>query len=63
MANVNLPAATGSGKEYTIANDSGSDITLDGDGAETIDGAATYDIPDDRSITVVDYASGKWAII
>ena len=36
------PAATMEGRRLTIKNNGVGTITIDGDGAETIDGAATY---------------------
>lgn len=40
---VTLPTATSkSGESYYLKNSSGATVTIDGDGAETIDGAATY---------------------
>jgi len=60
---VDLPEATGSGRRYIIKNINTGTVTVDPDSTETIDGASSYDIPQWESITVVDYASGKWVII
>lgn len=64
--NINLPPATGSGADYTINNDSGGVVTVVADTTgtpDTIDGVASRNLQVDESITVVDYASDKWAII
>lgn len=51
---VTLPAAgtVGAGYITTIKNAGSGTITIDGDGAETIDGATTVDIGPDQSMTV-----------
>jgi hypothetical protein len=60
---IDLPAATGSGRRFTIKNINTGTVTIDPDGAETVDGAASYAVPQWDSITVLDYASGAWVII
>ena len=63
---VNLPPATGSGADHTIANDSGDIIVVTADTTgtpDTIDGVATYNLYDGESISVVDIEADKWAII
>jgi len=63
---VNLPAATGSGRILNIKKIDASayTVTVDGNGAETIDGAATYVISAQWvNITIQDGASGAWYII
>ena len=59
---VLLPAATGTGKMFRVKNINTGVVTLDGSGAETIDGETTQAINRWDSISVVDYVSGKWAI-
>ncbi len=38
---VNLPAATGSGRQYSISNVGAGMVTIDGDSSDTIDGLTT----------------------
>ena len=64
---VNLPTAVGiAGKSYTVKDESGdaatSNITIDGNGGETIDGALTYVINTDRGEVTIysDGATGRW---
>ncbi len=59
-----LPPATGSGRVLVYKNRSGTFTwTLDGDGSETIDGAATLALTANQCVTVIDYATGQWAVI
>lgn len=60
---VTLPAATGSGQEITIKNRNTNTITVEGDGTDSIDGASNATLTANQKITVLDYASGQWAII
>lgn len=64
---VTLPAATGSGRILTFKKTdvAANAVTLDGAGAETIDGAATNTDIDAQwdTLTIVDGASGAWSII
>ncbi len=63
---VTLPAATGSGRILNIKKIDASayPVTIDGNGAETIDGAATYVILTQYvNITIQDGAAGAWYII
>ena len=63
---VNLPPATGSGRDHTITNDTGDIVAVTADTtgvADTINGVATYNMSDGESITVVAYVADKWAII
>jgi hypothetical protein len=59
---ITLPAATATGRMYIIKNIGAGDCTVDGNGAETIDGAATQTLNQWESIEIVDYASGAWII-
>lgn len=60
---INLLAATGSGKFYKIKNANLGIVTVDGNGTETIDGSETQAVTQWESLTVVDYAIGKWVIV
>ena len=63
---VTLPSATGSGRILNIKkiDASASTVTIDGFGAETIDGAATYVISTQWvNITIQDGAAGAWYIL
>ena len=66
MTAVNLPAAAtaGTGYKYQIKNLAASyTLTIDPNGAETIDGSATFDISSQyESITIVTNGS-NWFII
>jgi len=66
MADVNLPPATGSGKEYAVANASGADISLVADVTGTADdivGDASETMTDGEALDVVDYKADKWVIV
>jgi hypothetical protein len=60
---VALPAATGTGKPYTIKNVGSGLITIDGNGSDTIDGSLTQSLLSLESLTLVDSATGVWDII
>jgi hypothetical protein len=60
---INLPAATGTGREYIIKNINTGLVTIDGNGSETIDGSTTASIMQWESAQIVDYSSGAWIII
>jgi len=59
---VGLPAAAeaGAGWVVTVANNGGGTITLDGDGADTINGTATISIAAGTSREIVWASSGSW---
>lgn len=59
---ITLPTAVGyAGREFVIDNASGGNITLDGNGAETIEGETTQTLPNDSAIHV--YSDGaNWRI-
>jgi len=58
-----LPAATGSGQTYRIANEgtTGVVVTIDADGSETIKGSTTQALYPGEDLVITDYESGKWA--
>jgi len=59
-----LPPATGSNRVLVMKNRSGAySWTLDGDGSETIDGAATLVLTANQCATLIDYTTGQWAVI
>lgn len=58
-----LPAATGSNRIITVENTGTGLLTVDGNAAETINGATTQVIGQYASVTLRDYASGKWIIM
>lgn len=66
---VDLPAATGSGREITVkrhVGDLSASLTLDADGAETIDGSTTLVMSPAAvgpSATIKDDVAGEWIII
>lgn len=60
---VTLPPATGSALVYVIKNVGTGIITIDGDGADTIDGAATYFIYQNCTCVVIDVAAGVWDVL
>lgn len=63
---VDLPAATGSGRILNVKkiDASANTVTIDGNGAETIDGVATYVISAQWvNITIQDGAAGLWYIL
>lgn len=66
---VDLPIATGSGREITVkrqVNDLSASLTLDADGAELIDGKGTLVMSPAAvgpSATIKDDVTGEWIII
>jgi hypothetical protein len=58
---VNLPTAADVGREYIIKNSGAGTITVDPDGAETIDGAATFTLATGACITIVSTGT-NWII-
>ena len=60
---VTLPAATGTDRPITVRNVNTGYITIDVGGGGTIDGSLTQVLSQFDSMTAVDYAIGKWAII
>jgi len=60
---VTLPTAVGiSGRQYTIKNSASGNITIDGNGTETIDGSLTAVLIPYTSLTVVS-DNANWIII
>jgi hypothetical protein len=60
----NLPAATGSKKAYTIKMINTGAVSITANGADTIDGSATAILTIQyTSVELIDYATGKWAIL
>lgn len=60
---LTLPAATGSNKHYQFKNINTGTVTIEGDGAETIDGSANYSLSQWDAVTVFDYAAGVWIVL
>jgi len=60
---INLPAATGTGKRYSIANVNTGAVTVDGLLSETINGDTTQLVDQWACMDIIDYALGKWVII
>lgn len=60
---ITLPAASGSGATKTIKNINAGNVTLEGNGSDTIDGSLNIVLVQWDSITVYDYAANSWGII
>lgn len=65
---VTLPAATGTGREIIIKDYAGNSdtytITIDANGAETIDGSTTQTLTSRyASLTLIDAKTGEWTIV
>lgn len=60
---LTLPAATGSGRRYIIKSIGLGACTIDGDSADTIDGAATAVLSQYDAAQLIDYAANAWAIV
>lgn len=65
---VTLPTAVGqSGRIYTIKDATGNaetnNITIDGDGSETIDGAATHTLDQDWAAVTVQSDGANWLVV
>jgi hypothetical protein len=60
---ITLPVAIGKGKEFNVKSLGTGTTWIDGNAAETIDGAASVAVYQYDSITVVDYTAGSWVII
>lgn len=58
-ATATLPAATGSGQTYRLICRTGT-LTIDPNGAETVQGAATLALTAGQSVIITDTASGLW---
>jgi len=58
-----LEAATGSSQKLIIKNIGAGNLTLEGDGTDTIDGELTQVLLQNTSLTLYDYASGVWLIL
>lgn len=59
---VTLPAATGTGRVLTVKNINLGVCTVEGNGTETIDGNLNVTLNQWDSVTVLDYATGKWIV-
>jgi len=58
---ITLPTAVGvEGKIYDVKNIGTGTVTVDGNGAETIDGSATQDLAVDECITIVSDNANWW---
>lgn len=61
---VSLPAASGAGQRVIIKNINTGTVSVAPDGTDTIDGVNSAVILERyESVTLVDYASGAWAIV
>jgi hypothetical protein len=60
---VNLYPAIGSKRRHTIKSVGVGVVTVDGDSSETIDGVTTKTLNQWEYIEIVDYETGKWAIV
>lgn len=60
---VDLPAATGSGRVLRIKNIGTGVVTVDPNGAETIDGEASQTLNQWEGIVIVDNDTGTWIVI
>ena len=60
-ATVTLPAATGTGQTYRICNETTSLIVIiDGNGADTVKGAASQSLYGNEDVILTDYKIGGW---
>jgi hypothetical protein len=60
---ITLPEAIGGGRRITIKNINTGTVTIDGDGADTVDGSATVGLYQLESAQLIDYAANAWIII
>jgi hypothetical protein len=60
---ITLPAATGSGRKFEIANIGAGVVTVDGNASETINGETTQALDQWSAIQVKDYVAGGWVIV
>lgn len=60
---VTLPAATGGGQTYAVKNINTGTITVEGDGSDTLDGAANITLGQWDAVQLVDYAANSWVVI
>jgi len=61
--NVTLPAATGSGDMYLVKNIGSGTITILPAGSNTIDGSASYTLPELERALLLDGAAGNWDVM
>ena len=60
---VNLPIATGSGREIKIASIGVGTVTVEGSGTDDIDDELNQIITQWDTIVIIDYITGSWKII
>lgn len=60
---ITMPAATGSGRRFIVKSIGAGACTIDGDGADTIDGAATAVLSQYDAAQLIDYAANAWVIV
>jgi hypothetical protein len=60
---LTLLEATGSNKILHIKNINVSDVTVDGDGGDTIDDEFNQTVSEWENIMILDYAVGEWLIL
>jgi hypothetical protein len=59
---VNIPAAIGSGRLLHIKNIGLGNVTIEGNGSNTIDGELTQTLYQWEAIIIQDYGSGVWIV-
>lgn len=60
---ITLPAATGTGRIYRIKNIGAALVTVQCNGAETLDGENSQPLDEWSGMVIVDYGAGVWVII
>lgn len=57
---VTLPLAIGQGRQITVKNVGVGTVTVDGNGADTIDGSTSANLAQHEFYRLIDYAPNKW---
>lgn len=57
------PTSDRTGKELIVKNSGAGTITVDGDGAETIDGAASLSVTAGNSATLISDGNSNWVVV
>jgi hypothetical protein len=60
---LTLPAATGSARVLYVKNINSGAVTIDGNASEIIDSAETKTLAQWKGVQLIDYDTGKWAIL
>ena len=58
-----LPASIGTGRKYMIKSINTGTIVIDPNGTDTIENVSNEYVYQDEAVQIMDFASGKWAVV